>query len=159
MTYDELKKILTPDGIALPVKLRENVGNGDLSTARASIGGHSLRVSAHHDPDGFISKERKYVYVSCDSHFQRSDVEVVIHPMTETGEGITPLPEFATLRFSSAKRFDGSVMDGVRHDSEVRVVEETTVFVGLSDLLDLRTEINREIRKARRNNINVPKGA
>ena len=159
MTYDELENILTPDGTALPVKLRKNVGCGDLSTARASIGGHSLRVSAHHDPDGFISRERKYVHVSSDSHFERSDVEVVIHPMTEGGEGLTPLPEFATLRFSSAKQFDGSMMDGVRHDDKVRVVEETTVFVGLRDLLDLRTEINREIRKARRNNINVPKGA
>jgi len=151
MTYNELESILTTDGINLRVKRRKNV-DSEFSTARASIGGHRLRVSADQEDQG-------HVFVSTDSHCSGSDVEVVIHPRTEAEGGYPAIPDFATLRFSSEEKYDGSVMDGVRHDDEVRVCEDTTVFVSLSDLLDLRTEINREIRKARRNNINVPKGA
>ena len=151
MTYNELESILTTDGINLRVKRRKNAGS-EFSTARASIGGHRLRVSADQEDQG-------HVFVSTDSHCSGSNVEVAIHARTEADSECPKLPEFTTLRFSSEEKFEGSVMHGVRHANKVRVYEETTVFLSVSDLLDLRTEINREIRKARRNNINVPKGA
>lgn len=152
MNYEELENILNPDEIALPVITRPSTLNADFCSSRTGISGHRLSVSANHE-------DQKAVFVSSRNHCKGSDLEASIHPMTEADGAWPEIPEFATLRFSSEEKFKGSVMDGVRHDDEVRVCEDTTVFLSVSDLIDLRTEINRAIREARINNINVPQGA
>ena len=57
------------------------------------------------------------------------------------------------IEFTSREELDGDCMEDIDHDDTVLVSKETTVYLSVDDLVALRDQINKELRKARRDDL------
>jgi hypothetical protein len=98
------------------------------------VGSTTLAVTS--DEDG----EREWVKVDSKQHFTYNE-------SNETRVRIVKLPHrsyaHAVIKFSGVEERD-------ERDGEVRVAKESTTFVSVDQLVALRDQITKEIRKAKR---------
>ena len=130
MTNEELNNILT--GKKRGNKTTKRFGDQGLVKSKFEIGSTTLAVTADEDGD------RNWVSVSSNQHFTYSE-------SAETRVEIVKLPHrsyaHAVIDFSVVER---------KQDGEVRVARESTTFVSVDQLVALRDQITKEIRKAKR---------
>lgn len=131
MTNEELNNILT--GKKRGNKTTKRFG-GDLGLVKSNfeIGSTTLAVTSDEDGD------RDWVKVSSNQHFTYNE-------SAETEVEIAKLPHrsyaHAVIKFSVVER---------KQDDEVRVARTSTTFVSVDQLVALRDQITKEIRKAKR---------
>ena len=132
MTNKELNNILT--GKKRGNKTTERFGDYGLVRSKFEVGSTTLAVTSDEDSD------REWVKVSSNQHFTSESAETEVE--------IVKLPHrsyaHAVIKFSAVER---------KQDDEVRVARESTTFVSVDQLVALRDQITKEIRKAKRQDL------
>jgi len=140
MTYQALVNILT--GKQRGKKTTRRFG-GDTGLVKSSfnIGRTKLAVTSDEDSD------RDWVSVNSEQHFTYKE-------SVETKVRIVKLPHHpqphAVIRLSASEKMQ-SILVG--HENQITVNEASTTFVSVDDLVALRDEISKEIRKAKRQDL------
>lgn len=131
MTHEELNNILTGKKRGNKTTKRFK----GLVRSELEIGSTTLAVTSDEDSD------REWVKVDAYQHFTYNE-------STETEVEIVKLPHrsyaHAVIKFSAAER---------KQNDEVRVAKESTTFVSVDQLVALRDQITKEIRKAKRQDL------
>ena len=140
MRYETIEKILT--GKQRGKKTTKRIrGEHGLVMSKFSVDADSIVITANEDGS------KNHVMIDADHHHKGSDIKVSIIPRS-SGDSV-----FGFVQFFAEQDMRGDYMDDIDHDENVFVTKQTGVYLDVDDLVALRDEINREIRKAKRKDL------